>query len=60
MQYAVYAVLSPMLFLQMMLHASPACCDSADALQLVPEEFLAAQVQILLDGLCLRPPPPRF
>ena len=58
MQYAVYAVLSPMLFLQMMLHASPACCDSADALQLVPEEFLAAQVQILLDGLCLRPPPP--
>ena len=60
MQYAVYAVLSPMLFLQMMLHASPACCDSADALQLVPEEFLAAQVQILLDGLCLRPPPPAF
>ena len=56
MQYAVYAVLSPMLFLQMMLHASPACCDSADALQLVPEDFLATQVQTLLDGLRLRTP----
>jgi TetR/AcrR family transcriptional regulator len=58
MKYAVYAVLAPMLFLQMMLHASPACCDSADALQLVPEEYLAAQVQTLLDGMRLRPPAP--
>ena len=55
MQYAIYAVLSPMLFLQLMMHASPACCDSADASQLVPEEFLAAQVQTLLNGLLLRP-----
>jgi TetR/AcrR family transcriptional regulator len=58
MKYAVYAVLAPMLFLQMMLHASPACCDNADALQLVPEEYLAAQMQTLLDGLRLRPPSP--
>ena len=55
MQYAVYAVLAPMLFLQMMMHASAACCDSTDSLQLVPEEFLAAQVQTLLNGLLLRP-----
>jgi TetR/AcrR family transcriptional regulator len=58
MQYTVYAVLSPMLFLQMMMHASPACCDGTQAAQLVPEDFLAAQVQTLLDGLRLRPPPP--
>ena len=58
MQYAVYAVLAPMLFLQMMMHASAACCDSTDSLQLVPEEFLAAQVQTLLDGLRLRPTSP--
>ena len=55
MQYAVYAVLAPMLFLQMMQHASQACCASTDTSQLVPEEFLAAQVQTLLDGLRLRP-----
>ncbi len=58
MKYTVYAVLAPMLFLQLMMHASQACCDSADALQLVPEEYLAAQVQTLLEGLRLRPPSP--
>lgn len=57
LKYGVYAVLAPMLFLQLLMHSRTACFGDADALPLVPEEFLAAQVQIILEGLCLRPAP---
>lgn len=58
LKYGVYTVLAPMLFLQILLHSKAACCDDAELSQLVPEEFLAVQVQTLLAGLCVRPPAP--
>lgn len=58
MKYGVYTVLAPMLFLQILMHSKAACCDGADLSQLVPEEFLAVQVQTILAGLCVRPPGP--
>jgi TetR/AcrR family transcriptional regulator len=53
--YGVHTVLAPMIFLQFMLHCKIACLEDAQAAQLVPEEFLAAQVNTLLNGLCARP-----
>lgn len=58
MKYGVYTVLAPMLFLQLMLHSKVACIDNADAAPLVPEDYLAAQVEIILDGLRVRAPAP--
>ena len=58
MKYGVYTVLAPMLFLQLMLHSKVACIDNADASPLVPEDYLAAQVQTILDGLRVRAPAP--
>jgi TetR/AcrR family transcriptional regulator len=57
MKYGVYTVLAPMLFLQILTCSKTACFDDAEGCQLVPEEYLAAQVQTILDGLCVRPPP---
>jgi len=54
MKYGVYTVLAPMLFLQLLMHSKIACLDNADASPLVPEEFLAVQVQTILDGLRVR------
>lgn len=54
-QYGVYVVLAPMLFLAMWKHSLGACCD-ANA-QLVPEDYLAVQVETILKGMCIRPLP---
>jgi TetR/AcrR family transcriptional regulator len=54
MTYGVYAVLAPMLFLQLLMHSKGACMDVCEASHLVPEEFLAAQVKTILDGLLVR------
>ena len=59
MKYGVYAVLAPMLFLQLLMHAKAACFDASEASPLVPEDFLAAQVNTILDGLRVRPPFPQ-
>jgi hypothetical protein len=58
MKYAVFTVLAPMIFLQLLVHSNNACYDPAEATELVPEEYLASQLQILLAGLCLRPATP--
>lgn len=58
MKYGVYTVLAPMLFLQILMRSKAACFDDSDASQVVPEEFLAVQVQTILDGLRVRPPSP--
>ncbi|MDO8447409.1 MAG: TetR/AcrR family transcriptional regulator [Rhodoferax sp.] len=58
MKYGVYTVLAPLLFLQLLMHSKIACLDNADASPLVPEEFLAVQVQTILDGLRVRPASP--
>ena len=55
MKYGVYTVLAPMLFLAMWKHSLATCC-SAGA-QLVPQEYIAVQVETILHGLCLRQPP---
>jgi TetR/AcrR family transcriptional regulator len=52
MKYGVYIVLAPMLFLAMWKHSLGACCDAK--LQMVPEEYIAAQVETLLNGLSTR------
>lgn len=58
MKYGVYTVLAPMLFLQLLMHSRAVCIDDAQASPLVPEEYLAAQVQTILEGLRARLPPP--
>lgn len=56
LKYGVYAVLAPMLFLQLMIHSKNACIDPSDASAIDPEEYIAAQLQTILAGLCVRPP----
>lgn len=58
MKYGVYTVLAPMLFLQLLIHSRAACLDACEASQVVPEEYVAVQVQTILDGLRVRPLPP--
>lgn len=61
LKYGVYAVLAPLLFLQLLMHSKIACLDAThatDACALVPEDYLAAQLQTILDGLSVRPPSP--
>lgn len=60
MEYAVYSVLSPMIFLMLWKHSLGDCGCVADAHPLQPEPFIQHQVETLLQGLCLAPvaPPP--
>ena len=48
--HTVYAVLAPMLFLTIWKHSLGA--STGNAPELVPEDFLAAQVDIILNGIC--------
>jgi TetR/AcrR family transcriptional regulator len=52
MKYGVYIVLAPMLFLAMWKHSLGACGDAAS--QLVPEDYIALQVETILTGLSVR------
>ncbi len=56
MKYGIYTVLAPMIFLMTWRHSLGACagCDN----NLVPEEYLAAQAETILHGLC-QPAPPK-
>ena len=58
LKYGVYSVLAPMLFLQLMMHSKNACIEPSDASAVEPEEYIAAQLQTILAGLCIRPPTP--
>ena len=53
-QYGVYVILAPMMFLAMWRHSLGACCGTTAPL--VPEDYLAVQVETILKGLCARPP----
>lgn len=53
-KYGVYIVLAPIMFLAMWKHSLGTCAASAE---LVPEEYIAAQVETILNGLCVRPAP---
>ncbi|MEO8542573.1 MAG: TetR family transcriptional regulator [Burkholderiaceae bacterium] len=50
LQYGVHTVLAPMLYLVVWKHSFGACIPQGTPL--VPEKYLAAQVDILLNGLC--------
>jgi len=50
---SVYCVLAPMIFLMIWKHSVGACVDAAHLL--VPEKYLAAQMETLLHGVCLPP-----
>jgi TetR/AcrR family transcriptional regulator len=54
MKYAAYLVLAPMLFLTMAMHSSGPW--SAPCSMLSPKEYIQMQVDILLNGMCLKTP----
>lgn len=51
LEYGVYTVLAPMIFLITWKHSFGAC--AGNAMELVPETYLETQVQTILHGLCL-------
>ena len=51
LDYAIYFVLSPMIFLMLWRHSLGMCIP--DALGLTPEEFVRTQVENILHGLCV-------
>ncbi len=55
MDYAVYAVLAPMIFLMLWKHSIGACVP--DAQNFDPEVYIQCQVDQLLNGLLIRPSP---
>jgi TetR/AcrR family transcriptional regulator len=55
MQYGVYTILAPMLFLATWKHSFGTCSDAST--RLVPEDYINVQVETILNGLCVRPPP---
>jgi AcrR family transcriptional regulator len=54
MDYALFCVTAPMVFLIMMKHSLGACCAPKDY-PLDPERYVTSQVETLLHGLCVRP-----
>lgn len=54
LRHGVYVVLAPMLFLAMWKHSLGSCCDAKT--QLVPADYIAVQVETILNGLCTRAP----
>jgi TetR/AcrR family transcriptional regulator len=57
MKYGVYLVLAPMLFMTMALHSCGPWSDPESPL--VPQEYIAMQVDTLLNGLCTQSPAPQ-
>ncbi len=51
--YAVYALLAPMLFLVIWKHSGTAHGNTVPELRIVPEDYIAAQLDIVLQGLCM-------
>ncbi|KAB2889497.1 MAG: TetR/AcrR family transcriptional regulator [Burkholderiaceae bacterium] len=56
MNYAIYLVLAPMIFLMMWRHSIGMCVP--DELGLTPEDYIRLQVDNILHGLCVRVQPP--
>lgn len=53
MKYGVYTVLAPMLFLVTWRHSFGVCLGNGSTM--VPEEYIAQQVETILHGLCIPP-----
>ena len=60
LHYGAYTVLAPMLFLQLMTHSKNACISPTDIGELDPLAYIAAQLQTILTGLCVRQTPSAF
>jgi AcrR family transcriptional regulator len=54
MDYAIYSVIAPMIFLMMNKHSLGTCVPAQQALD--PLRFIAMQTDVLLHGLCARGP----
>ena len=52
MDYAIYSVIAPMIFLMMNKHSLGTCVPAQQALD--PLRFIAMQTDVLLRGLCAR------
>jgi TetR/AcrR family transcriptional regulator len=52
--YGIYSVLAPMIFLNLWKHGHGTCGDAR--IELDPAQYIAAQLQTLLYGLCVRNP----
>jgi AcrR family transcriptional regulator len=57
MDYAIYSVIAPMIFLMMNKHSLGTCVPVAQTLD--PHRFIAMQIGVLLQGLCVRAPDER-
>jgi TetR/AcrR family transcriptional regulator len=57
MEYALFSITAPMLFLVMMKHSLGACVPQDYPLD--PQRYLTSQVETLLHGLCVRPGDPQ-
>jgi TetR/AcrR family transcriptional regulator len=55
-EYALFSITAPMIFLIMMKHSLGACVPQGYPLD--PQRYLASQVETLLHGLCVRPGDP--
>jgi hypothetical protein len=53
LDYAIYSLIAPMIFLIMMKHSLCVCVPGGYPLD--PERYIASQVETLLHGLCKRP-----
>ena len=54
LEYAIYSLIAPMIFLLMWKHSMAPCCPSSQ--QIDPVSFIDTQVGLLLNGMLLRPP----
>jgi len=52
MDYAIFSITAPMIYLTMMKHSLGACMPQAHPLD--PERYLDSQIQTVLHGLCVR------
>jgi TetR/AcrR family transcriptional regulator len=57
LDYAIFSITAPMIFLVMMKHSLGACVPQDYPLD--PERYLKSQVETLLHGLCVRPAEPQ-
>ena len=53
LDYAVYLVLAPMIFLTLWKHSLGACVP--DSMEMTPEQYIETQADNILHGLCVRP-----
>ncbi|MFM9879462.1 MAG: TetR family transcriptional regulator [Burkholderiaceae bacterium] len=55
LNYAVYSVIAPLIFLVMWKHSLGACADNT--MTLSPQDYLDSQISVILHGVLVSPPP---